>query len=223
MRDRLARRLLIVGIVILAMPTLSITQPPYPAVTFDEDKAYRILRVIDGDTIEVEYEGKDEKVRLIGVDTPETVHPNKPVEPYGRQASAFTKNLLLGESVYLKYGEERRGKYDRLLAYVYRAPDGLFVNLELVRQGYGRAYTKYPFEHMKAFVEYEKIAQSANKGLWGEPEPETPDVKSEETVYITKSGKKYHLESCRWGNISMPLAEAKKHYEPCSRCVLSKR
>ena len=126
-------RLLIVGIVILAKPTFSVTQPPYPSVTFDEDKAYRILRVIDGDTIEVEYESKEEKVRLIGVDTPETVHPNKPVEPYGKQASAFTKNLLLGESVYLKYGEERRGRYDRLLAYMYRAPDGLFVNLELVR------------------------------------------------------------------------------------------
>ena len=64
-------------------------------------------------------------VRLIGVDTPETVHPNKPVKAYGKEASNFTKNLLLGESVYLRYDVERIDQYGRLLAYLYRAPDGL--------------------------------------------------------------------------------------------------
>ena len=117
----------------------------YPEEDFSADQSYRVLKVIDGDTIKIEYKGQTESVRLIGVDTPETVHPNKPVEFFGKEASAFTKNLLLGEDVYLRFGNEDRGKYNRILAYVFRAPDGLFVNLEIVRQGYGKAYVKYPF------------------------------------------------------------------------------
>ena len=70
---------------------------------------------------------------------------------------------------------------------------------------------------MEVFQQYEKIAQVANKELWGEPEPDTTSgVESDETVYVTKSGKKYHLESCRWGNIPISLTEAKERYEPCS-------
>ena len=68
------------------------------------------------------------------MDTPETVHPQKPVERFGKEASAFTRNLLLGEPVYLRFDTDRTDKYGRLLAYLYRAPDGLFVNLEIVRQ-----------------------------------------------------------------------------------------
>ena len=115
----------------------------------------RVLGVVDGDTIKIEYEGRSATVRLIGVDTPETVHPNKPVEFFGKEASAFTKNPLIGESVYLRFGNETRDKYNRLLAYVFRSPDGLFVNLEIVRQGYGHAYVKYPFEHMELFRDYD--------------------------------------------------------------------
>ena len=126
----------------------------------------------------------------------------------------------------MKFGEEERGKYGRLLAYVYRAPDGLFVNLELVRQGYGKAYTKYPFEYMSLFQQYEKVAQTVKKGLWGVPTDNSKsvgkigkaDLKSEDTVYVTKSGKKYHLESCRWGNIPISLNEAKQSYLPCRVC-----
>ena len=105
-----------------------------------------MLRTIDGDTIEVEQDGKPVKVRLIGVDTPETVHPSKPVEAFGKEASRFTANLLKGESVYLEFDKDKTDKYGRTLAFVYRAPDGLFVNLEIIRQGYGHAYTKYPFD-----------------------------------------------------------------------------
>ena len=84
----------------------------------------------------------------------------------------------------------------------------------------GELIRKYPFEYMEVFQQYEKMAQSANKGLWGEPEPEaTSGVVSDETVYVTKSGRKYHLESCRWGNISIPLSEAKNRYKPCRRCI----
>ena len=191
----------------------------YPAEDFSGDKTYRVLSVTDGDTLKIEYEGNSETIRLIGVDTPETVHPTKPVEPFGPEASAFTKNLLIGEEVYLRLGNEERGKYGRLLAYVYRAPDGLFVNLEIVRQGYGKAYVKYPFEHMALFQHYESRARSSGKGLWSEKPPYPPPGWDEKTVYITKSGTKYHRESCRWGNIKMLLSEARERYSPCAVCA----
>ena len=113
---------------------------------FAED-AYTIYRVIDGDTVVLQKNGVDYKIRLIGVDTPETVHPLKPVEWYGKEASHFLRNLLRGESVYLAYETKTAelDRYGRVLAYLYRAPDSLFVNLEIVRQGYGHAYTQYPF------------------------------------------------------------------------------
>jgi micrococcal nuclease len=142
--------------------------PSYPQVEFSSFKPCPVVRVVDGDTVIVNLEGKDERVRLIGVDTPETVHPSRPVEEYGREASLFTKNLLTGEQVYLVYdkGSLSRDRYDRILAYLFRAPDGLFVNLEIVRQGYGHAYTRYPFKYLDLFRAYEKHARESGKGLW---------------------------------------------------------
>ena len=131
------------------------------------DSTFVVERVVDGDTVMIDFHGKSTRVRLIGVDTPETVHPRKPVECYGPEASTFTKNLLRGEHVFLRFGDERRDRYDRLLAYVYRAPDGLFVNLELVRQGYARAYLRYPFEFAELFGEAQAKAVAVGKGVWG--------------------------------------------------------
>ena len=138
----------------------------YPQQNTSRDTAYRVLKVVDGDTIKIDFKGKSETVRLIGVDTRETVHPNKPVEFYGKEASAFLKNMLKGESVYLRFGEEKRGKYGSLLAYIYRAPDAIFVNLQIVRQGYGRSYRQFPHKHLQIFNNYEKIAREVGKGLW---------------------------------------------------------
>ena len=107
-------------------------------------------------------------VRLIGVDTPETVHPTKPVEPFGKEASYFLTNLLIGEMVSLQFGKEKHDKYGRLLAYVYRAPDGLFVNLEIVRQRYGRVYTREKFKHRDLFLCAETEAKEAKRGLWSD-------------------------------------------------------
>jgi len=125
---------------------------------------------VDGDTVVLMVEGKAEKVRLIGVDTPETVKPNSPVQAYGPEASRFTKNLLAGESVYLEYDPSEAGEKDRFgreLAYLYRAPDGLFVNLELVRQGYAKVYRKVNFKYRDQFEQTEAVAQQNHKGLWG--------------------------------------------------------
>ena len=204
----------------------------YPVEDFTGDVAYKVIRVIDGDTVEIDYRGKATNVRLIGVDTPETVHPNRPVEEYGKEASNFTKNLLQGESVYLRFDIDKTDKYGRLLAYLYRAPDGLFVNLEIVRQGYGHAYTQFPFKHMELFRHYGNRARTAGKGLYRTPQPSVSEVApsvdseatgevSEEQVYVTRTGKKYHREGCtslRRSKIPILLAEAKQRYGPCGRC-----
>ena len=204
----------------------------YPIGDFSGDTAYKVVRVIDGDTVKIDYNGRHTNVRLIGVDTPETVHPNKPVEAYGKEASNFTKNLLLGESVYLRFDAERTDTYDRLLAYLYRTPDGLFVNLEIVRQGYGHAYTQFPFKHMELFRYYGNRARTAGKGLYGTPQPSMSEVApsvdsestgevSEERVFVTRTGKKYHREGCnslRRSKIPISLAEAKERYTACGRC-----
>jgi len=213
-----------------------------PRKDFAEQPRYKVLRVVDGDTVVLLMEGKQVKVRLIGVDTPETVHPSKPVQFYGKEASKFTGNLLLGESVYLEYepGSSRRDKYGRTLAYLYRAPDGLFINLEIVRQGYGHAYTVYPFRYLDLFREYEKQAREAGRGLWAgasnqkqkQMKSEAPDQKEsapqpavdeqEAAVYITASGKKYHRDRCRFlskSKIPLALEVAKaRGYAPCPVC-----
>src|SRR4051812_3461469 len=87
--------------------------PTIPTKDFKSAPAFKVLRTIDGDTIEVEQDGKAVKVRLIGVDTPETVHPSKPVEAFGKEASKFTANLLKGESVYLEFNKDKTDKYGR--------------------------------------------------------------------------------------------------------------
>ena len=134
-------------------------------------------RVVDGDTIVVKGIGK---VRLIGVDTPETKHPRKPVEYFGKEASNFTKRMVEGKRVRIEYDWQRKDKYNRVLAYVYvmandvkdmpefknRASIELMLNAELIKQGYGHAYTKYPFKYLEQFRIYEKEARENKRGLW---------------------------------------------------------
>ena len=177
--------------------------PAYPVEEFSADTAFQVHRVVDGDTVVIDHNGQPTPVRLIGVDAPETVHPQKPVEVFGKEASAFTRNLLSGEFVYLRFDQEKTDKYDRLLAYLYRVPDGLFVNLEIVRQGYGHAYTQYPFKHMELFRHYERQARGASKGLWNkQTSPKQPfkgpstiqpksTNKATDTVFATRTGSKY--------------------------------
>ena len=120
---------------------------------------------------------------------------------------------------------------------IFIGPDGLFVNLEIVRQGYGRVYTVFPFKHMKLFRYYGNRAQTTGKGLYGTPQPSTGrgtpqvDVSSlnregtneaaKGEVYITRTGKKYHRVWCSSlskSKIAISLAQAKQRYGPCSRC-----
>lgn len=127
------------------------------------DSGYRTcVRVVDGDTIVLD--GR-ERVRLIGVDTPETKDPRKPVQYFGKQASLFTERLVEGRRVRLEYDQTRKDRYGRTLAYVF-LQDGTFVNLEIVRRGYGHAYTKYPFQRMDEFRRAEREARLEGLGLW---------------------------------------------------------
>ena len=92
-------------------------------------------------------------VRLIGVDTPETVDPRKPVQFFGKEASEFTRRLAQGKVVRLEFDYQRTDKYQRTLAYVFLS-DGTFLNAEIVTQGYGHAYVQYPFKYLDQFREY---------------------------------------------------------------------
>ena len=120
------------------------------------------VRVIDGDTIELD---GSERVRLIGVDTPETVDPRRPVEYFGKEAAAFTRRLAEGKTVRLEFDRETVDIYGRTLAYVY-LPDRTLLNGEIIRQGYGHAYTRFPFRYEREFVGLELEARAAGRGLW---------------------------------------------------------
>jgi micrococcal nuclease len=122
-----------------------------------------VTRVIDGDTIVVEGVGT---VRLIGVDTPETVDPRRPVGYFGKEASDFTKQLATGRRVRLEFDQDRTDRYGRTLAYVYLQPENLLLNGEIIRQGYGFAYTRFPFRMMEQFRALEREAREAGRGLW---------------------------------------------------------
>jgi micrococcal nuclease len=129
-----------------------------------------VLRVVDGDTIEVLYNGKKEDVRLIGVDTPETVHPSKPVQPYGPEASAFTKAQLTGKRVGLEFDVEQRDRYGRLLAYVWL--DNKMFNRTLIQEGYAQVATFPPnVKYVDDFTRLQKEAREARRGLWGLESP----------------------------------------------------
>jgi micrococcal nuclease len=126
-----------------------------------------VTRVVDGDTVHVRIGGDDEAVRYIGVDTPETVKPNTPVQCFGKAASAFNHRLVEGQAVRLRFDAERRDRYGRLLAYVYRARDGLFVNAALVRGGYATTLTIPPnTAHAGQFATLERRARERRRGLW---------------------------------------------------------
>lgn len=127
---------------------------------------YTVTETIDGDTIKVKMGDKIETIRFIGVDTPETHDPRKPVQCYGPEASAFTKQLLLHKQVRLEAdpNDSDRDKYGRLLRYIY-VGDTL-INQELIKQGYGFAYVVFPFTRKTDFVETENSARAQGVGLW---------------------------------------------------------
>jgi micrococcal nuclease len=128
------------------------------------DETARVERVVDGDTIVL---AGGDRVRYIGVDTPESVKPGTPVQCYAKAASRFNARLVAGERVRLRYDAERQDRYGRTLAYVYRERDGLFVNAELVRRGFATTLTIPPnVAHADDFRRLARGARRAGRGLW---------------------------------------------------------
>lgn len=126
-----------------------------------------VTRVVDGDTIHVDLGGTDATVRYIGIDTPESVKPGTPVQCFAERASARNAALVRGAAVRLRFDVERRDRYGRLLAYVYRADDGTFVNAALVRGGYARTLTIPPdVRYAARFARLQRQAREARRGLW---------------------------------------------------------
>ena len=159
-------RVLALAAVIAAFPTTFNTLSRADT----QDRTGVVSTVFDGDTIVVNLSGQEVTIRLIGVDTPETGRPDTPVQFHGPEASDFTRRALLGSKVRLEFEAPGRpggamDKYGRTLAYVITA-DGTNFNLELVRLGHGRVYTKYPFQYQRDFEKAEKAARKAGLGIW---------------------------------------------------------
>ncbi len=131
---------------------------------------YKIIKVVDGDTISVSMNGKTETLRLIGINTPETVDPRKPVECFGKEASNKAKSILEGQSVRLEAdpSQGERDKYNRLLRYVFLL-DGTFFNKSMIQQGYAYEYTyNTPYKYQADFKTAELEARTAKRGLWAD-------------------------------------------------------
>lgn len=129
---------------------------------------YPVVRVVDGDTIIINTGGIDERIRLIGIDTPESVHPDQEKNvPYGKIASEYTQSLLDGQSVRIELDVQERDKYGRLLAYVYL--DGEMLNKRLLAEGHATVDTYPPnVKYVDEFIALQEQARNTGKGMWGD-------------------------------------------------------
>lgn len=128
---------------------------------------YEVVKVVDGDTIKLLIDGETTSVRLIGIDTPESVHPDKSKNvPEGTLASDHTKELVEDKFVYIEYGKESHDRYGRVLAYVY-IDESTMLNAQILEDGYAEVYTLKPNDkYEEYFLELEDEARSNNAGLW---------------------------------------------------------
>jgi endonuclease YncB( thermonuclease family) len=209
------------------------SSPPLPAHDFDQTPAYAVVRVNAQCGVSVRLEARERTLILAGVTVPR-----------GEQARAqlrqFLEHLLVNESVYIRPESavsDPQSPTDHAEVCLFRVPDGLLVNLEAVRQGYAKVRAEPPCEHLEVLRHYEQRAREAKKGVWAPPSsrdqqsaipssrPATTEAapKAEDiTVYVTRTGTKYHREGCQHlqkSSRAITLKEAlDKGYEPCSRC-----
>lgn len=164
-----ARRLLVLLGALLSVLVAGLAVAGQDSATAGRPGHVRVVRVVDGDTIIARLPGGDESVRLIGIDTPESVDPRRPVECFGVEASNRTKQLLpKGTVIRLERDVESRDRFGRLLAYVHRVDDGTFVNLALVRDGFAQPLTIPPnVAYTADFVDAAAEARRDGRGLWG--------------------------------------------------------
>ena len=153
---------------ILVGVCLSLLMSCSSGVTTENEVLITIHKVVDGDTVDIDINGNTERVRLIGVNTPETKHPTKPIECFGPEASAYLTQLLpKGTHVRIERDIEARDRYGRMLLYLYRNSDNLFINLDLISRGYGTPMSIEPNTfHRNDFVYAAALAEASNVGLW---------------------------------------------------------
>src|SRR3954451_12319572 len=162
----MSTRRALVLVAAFALAAVAMWRPPIPGAASTQEDGV-VTRVVDGDTIHVALGGADETVRYIGIDTPESVKPNTPVQCFAEAASAANRRLVDGRRVVLTFDAERRDRYGRLLAYVRRAGDGVFVNEQLVRDGYARTLTIPPnVRFAERFAGLARQARDDGRGLW---------------------------------------------------------
>jgi len=186
-------------------------EPPLSRGELNEEY-YKVAKVVDGDTIDIIMNGQTERLRLIGINTPETVDPRKPVECFGREASDNAKKLLSGQEVRVEAdaSQEDRDKYGRLLRYVWRR-DGLFYNLEAIKDGFAYEYTyQIPYQYQEDFKAAQKNAEENKLGLWADGACGEKNINSTNVSSSTKSScvikgnigadniKIYHLPECSY-------------------------
>ena len=162
--------ILILGILLFGC-TVEVTSSPEASLSSKGSKTdnnrsnlvqYEVIRVIDGDTVELK---NGERLRYNDIDTPETVHPSKPIECYGAEASKKNKELVEGETILVELGDPEKDRYGRLLGYVYI--DDLFVNAELVRGGYAEVNSYgNPGSKIVELINIERDAKLKSTGLW---------------------------------------------------------
>lgn len=200
-----------------------------------EYETAKVIRVVDGDTVQVDLNGQKEKIRMILVDTPETVHPSKPVEFYGKEASNYTKKILkVGKEIYLTKDVTDRDKYNRILRYIWLEPPisesdeeiiNKCYNAILLKEGYAKLYTYPPdIKYVDLFKKLEKEARENSMGLWSK---DNQTEKKDGKIIGNKNSKVYHQESC--SSVSRmsdnnkiyfnSQDEAEKNgYKPCKNC-----
>jgi micrococcal nuclease len=189
--------------------------PVFEKAAFSNASPCPIIRIIDCATIIVDINNQEVTIKLTGV---------RPAEEYNKETAVFMENLLKGESVYIADDPNQK--------YIYRAPDGLFVNVEIIRQGYGQVDDAAPFKYSTEFSRLQEFAKERKKGIWDTiniPQPSqimpampTPSKENDITVYVTKTGKKYHLDTCSYlskSSTPIKLQDAKtRGYGPCGKC-----
>ena len=178
-----------------------------------------VSRIIDGDTFQIT---EGETVRIIGIDALEG----------DELSAAYLEKLIEGKAVRLVFGKDKRDRYGRLLAYV-ELSDGTDIGARMIQEGQALAYLKYPFERQDRYIPLEIEARKASKGIWAghfraSRAPPASDktvidtvASDDPIVYVTRTGKKYHRDGCRYlrkSKISMKLSEAQKRFGPCSVC-----
>jgi micrococcal nuclease len=206
------------------------TAAPKPATA--PAQTHKVLRVIDGDTVVVQMPGGAEHCRLIGVDAPELHPANKSLGILGQRSAEFLRRLVEGKQVRVSYepGATNRDRYRRLLVYLHLGET--FVNREIIAKGFANVYSRVPFTHLEDFRAAARRAREQRLGLWAQapekppraeattrtqPKPDNEDV----TVYITRTGAKYHRAGCRAlakSSIAVSLATAREKQGPCSIC-----